>query len=55
VRLFAKAQLERLDEHARRLHIPWHEAEDILQRSLEKLWLHRGVVDRPHWKPGCGR
>ena len=49
IEAFVKEQYERLPDIARRLRVPEHEAEDVLQRSLEKLWMHHVAVERSRW------
>jgi len=47
---FMKAQYERVPALAARLRVPVHEAEEMLQRALEKLWLHHESVDPSRWE-----
>lgn len=47
---FMKAQYDRVPALAARLRVPVHEAEEMLQRALEKLWLHHESVDPSRWE-----
>ncbi len=47
---FVKVQINRVPEHARALRIPEDRAEDILQRSLEKLFPHRAEIESSRWE-----